>query len=82
MNIGSQSDYKDNAALLYLPLGIVFVSILIYYISISKQNGTKDHPSSLNGSMGWPFIGETLSLNLIDQTPLAHSCNNVFHGSH
>ncbi|KAL1206013.1 Cytochrome [Cardamine amara subsp. amara] len=45
---------------IFLSLGFVLFSVLILYISLSKDNETKDH-SSLNGSMGWPFIGETLS---------------------
>ncbi|KAH0936895.1 hypothetical protein HID58_004356 [Brassica napus] len=45
-----------------LSLGFVFLSIiLIHYVSVSKQNETKDNNSSLSGSMGWPFIGETIS---------------------
>ncbi|KAG7550622.1 Cytochrome P450 superfamily [Arabidopsis thaliana x Arabidopsis arenosa] len=46
---------------IFLSLGLFFVSVLILYISISKENETKDHHSSLTGSMGWPFIGETVS---------------------
>ncbi|KAL0728123.1 hypothetical protein Bca4012_024216 [Brassica carinata] len=44
-----------------LSVGFVFLSTFIHYISVSKQNETKDNHLSLSGSMGWPFIGETIS---------------------
>ncbi|CAN8299785.1 unnamed protein product [Cochlearia groenlandica] len=46
---------------IFLSLGIVFLSTLVIYISTSKQNEKEKDHSSLNGSMGLPFIGETFS---------------------
>ncbi|CAF1784618.1 BnaC09g43090D [Brassica napus] len=46
---------------IFFAFGFVFLSILILHKSVSKQNETTYHHSSLSGSMGWPFIGETIS---------------------
>uniref|UniRef100_A0A803QZ05 (+)-abscisic acid 8'-hydroxylase n=1 Tax=Cannabis sativa TaxID=3483 RepID=A0A803QZ05_CANSA len=43
-------------------LFLIFLSILIYYLVIKSQNYTKSKYKLPPGSMGWPFIGQTLQL--------------------